>query len=103
MICAQFIFKPGTYDEDFHLLDSQIDAYARTLRGFDHVEVWNSPDQTLVNAIYYFTDRKSLTQLATFPQHKEAQERVHRWYDAYQIVVSEVSATYGDGRLPALG
>jgi hypothetical protein len=26
---------------------------------------------------------------------------VKRWYDGYRIIVSDVSATYGDGRLPA--
>ena len=35
MICVQFIFKPGTYDEDFHRLDGQIDDYARTLPARD--------------------------------------------------------------------
>ena len=30
MICCQFIFKPGTYDEDFHRLDGQIDAVSYT-------------------------------------------------------------------------
>jgi hypothetical protein len=33
MICCQFIFKPGTYDDEFHRLDVQIDRYARALRG----------------------------------------------------------------------
>lgn len=34
MICCQFIFKPGTYDEDFHRLDAEIAANARGLPGF---------------------------------------------------------------------
>jgi len=25
---------------------------------------------------------------------------VQRWYDGYRIVVSEITATYGDDRLP---
>ena len=46
MICAQFIFKPGTYDDDFHRLDSQIDEYARSLPGFEKFSInywlaWN--------------------------------------------------------------
>ena len=51
------------------------------------------------NAIYYLTDRESVALLARFPQHREAKDQVHRWYDGYRIVVSEVLATYGDGRL----
>lgn len=99
MICAQFIFRPGTYDEDFHRLDGQIDEFAQNLPGFVRVETWQSADGTITNAIYYFTDKDSLAQLSRFPQHLEAKEQVRRWYDGYRIVVSEITATYGDGRL----
>ena len=101
MICVQFIFKPGEYDDEFHRLDGQIDAFARNLPGFDRVESWQSPEGDVINAMYYFTDRESLRQLSRFPLHLEAKGQVQRWYDGYRIVVSEVSATYGDGRLPA--
>jgi len=100
MIACQFIFKPGTYDEEFHRLDDQIDQFVRALPGFVRVELWQSPDGTVKNAIYYLQDRKTLAQLARFPEHLEAKEKVRRWYDGYRIVVSEVTATYGDGRLP---
>lgn len=101
MICVQFIFKPGTYDEDFHRLDAQIDQYARSLPGFDRTEKYVSPTGDVVNAIYYFADQASVADLARFPQHQEARGQVHRWYDGYRIVLSEVKATYGDGNLPA--
>lgn len=99
MICVQFIFKPGEYDEEFHRLDGEIDAFARSLPGFEKVEVWQSADGVLVNAIYYFADKASLAQLSRFPQHLEAKGQVQRWYDGYSIVVSEITTTYGDGRL----
>ncbi|HET7172952.1 MAG TPA: hypothetical protein VFI30_01565 [Nocardioidaceae bacterium] len=99
MMCCQFIFKPGTYDDDFHRLDGQIDEYARNLPGFERTEKYFSPDGTVVNAIYYFTDKENVAQLARFPVHREAKDQVGRWYDGYRIVVSEVTATYGDGRL----
>lgn len=102
MICAQFIFKPGTYDDDFHRLDAEIEAYARSLPGFERVELWQSADGSLVNAVYYFADKESLAALARFPQHCEAKGQVQRWYDGYRIVVSEVTTTYGDDRLPAV-
>ena len=100
MICAQFIFKPGTYDDDFHRLDAEIEAYARSLPGFERVELWQSADGSLVNAVYYFADKESLAALARLPQHREAKGQVQRWYDGYRIVVSEITATYGDDRLP---
>lgn len=99
MICCQFIFKPGEYDDDFHRLDGHIGEFARSLPGFVRSETWRAPEGGVVNAIYYFEDRESVAQLARFPQHREAKDQVRRWYEGYRIVVSEVTATYGDGRL----
>ena len=100
MIICQFIFKPGVYDDDFHALDGRIDAYARSLPGFRGTEAWHSPDGGLVNATYYFDDMVSVRELSQFPQHLEAKGQYQRWYDGYRIVVSEVTASYGDDRLP---
>ena len=99
MICCQFIFQPGIYDDDFHRLDQQIEEFARALPGFLRLEVWNAPQAGTVNAIYYFTDQESVAQLARFPAHLEAKGQVQRWYDGYRIIISEVTATYGDDRL----
>lgn len=99
MIVCQFIFQPGAYDDDFHRLDAQIDAYARSLPGFRGTESWRSADGSIVNATYYFDDMAAVRQLSQFPQHLQAKGDYQRWYDGYQIVVSEVTATYGDGRL----
>lgn len=99
MICCQFVFRPGAYDADFHRLDAQVDAYARSLQGFVQAETWHATDGGAVNAVYYVADRESVARLARFPRHREAKDQVQRWYDGYRIVVSEVTATYGDGRL----
>lgn len=101
MICCQFIFMPGQYDDEFHRLDGEIEAFARSLPGFDRVETWQSADGRTMNATYYFADRAALAELSSFPLHLEAKGKVARWYDGYRIVVSEVVATYGDGRLVA--
>jgi hypothetical protein len=76
VICCQFIFKPATYDDEFHRLDDQIDRYARSLPGFVKLETWQAPESDVVNAIYYFTDPKSVALLARFPQHREAKDHV---------------------------
>lgn len=99
MICVQFIFKPGTYDDDFHRLDGEIDAFARSLPGYERVEWWQSREGDVVNAMYYFADQTAVAELARFPQHLEAKSQVQRWYDGYRIVVTEVLTTYGDNRL----
>jgi hypothetical protein len=100
MINCQFIFKPGVYDDDFHRLDAEIDAFAKSLPGFRAVEVWQSPDGSVVNASYYFQDMASVRELSEFSTHQTAKGQYERWYDGYQIVVSEIRAAYGDGRLP---
>lgn len=96
MICCQFIFKPGVYDEDFYRLDNHIAEYARSLPGFVNVERWSNEETSMVNAIYYFTDNESVKQLAQYPQHREAKDQVQRWYEGYRIVISEVTARYGN-------
>jgi hypothetical protein len=41
----------------------------------------------------------SVRQLSQFPQHLEAKGQYERWYEGYRIIVSEVTASYGDDRL----
>ena len=102
MILAQFIFRPGAYDARFHELDGQIDAFAASLPGFIGVETWQSADGAVKNACYYFADMAAVRELSQFASHQEAKAEYQRWYDGYQIVVSEVRASYGDGRLAHL-
>jgi hypothetical protein len=96
MICCSFVFRPGEYDEDFHRLDGEIDAFARSLPGFDRVDTWHSADGSVVNAMYFFEGMDSVRRLARFPQHLEAKRQVDRWYLAYRVDISEVTASYGD-------
>ena len=102
MICCQFVFRPGQYDEVFRDLDQRIETFARGLPGFVSTETWTSPEHGLVNAIYYFTDQASVRELARFPAHLEAKDQVHLWYDGYRIIISEVTTTYGDDNLASV-
>ena len=102
MFAAQFIFKPGHYDEEFHRLDASIDAYALTLEGFLGVERWVSPDGETKNSIYYFEDMATITKFASFEDHREAKAKVQNWYNGYQVVISEIKATYGDGQIQTI-
>jgi heme-degrading monooxygenase HmoA len=98
-IACQFVFEPGVYDEEFHLLDGQIDAFASELSGFISVHRWVSPDGRLKNSIYFFRDMESVKSLSKYPQHLVAKQEVKRWYKSYQILITEVTASYGDGNL----
>lgn len=102
MILCQFVFEPGEYDDDFHTLDRQIAAYAESLPGFVGVETWHSSDLRIVNACYYFRDHSAVRDLSGFSGHLAAKEQYERWYRGYRIIVSEVTASYGDDRMPHL-
>lgn len=102
MFAAQFIFKPGVYDERFHELDESIDAFALTLEGFLGVERWQSTDGTLKNSIYYFEDMETLKVFASFENHKIAKAEYAKWYQGYRVVIGEITAAYGDGKLSGI-
>ncbi len=102
MYAVQFIFKPGTYDEEFYTLDGAIEEFVAGLPGFLGVEKWVSLDGDIKNPIYYFENKETLKEFSRFPEHIEAKGKVHKWYDGYQVVVTEVIASYGDGNLPAI-
>ena len=71
MICCSFIFKPGTYDDEFRLLDGVIEHYARSLPGFVKVENWRSVDGTDSNAMYFFTDMDAVDSSLASPPTKK--------------------------------
>lgn len=100
MIAAQFIFQPGVYDDEFHTLDKAIDEAANALPGFLGVDRWFSHDGKRTNSVYYFTEMADVTALARVPEHRDAKGKVTRWYEGYQVVITEVIASYGDGNIP---
>jgi hypothetical protein len=100
MFAASFIFRKGTYDDEFHRLDASIDAYAESLDGYLGVDRWFSDDGKAQNSIYYWRDMETLSVFSRFPDHLDAKEKYARWYEGYQIVISEVTASYGDGNIP---
>jgi heme-degrading monooxygenase HmoA len=99
MFACSFIFRPGTYDEEFHRLDASIEDYAKSLDGYIGVDRWFSEDRAVKNSIYYWRDMESVSIFAKFPDHREAKDKYAKWYDGYQIVISEVTASYGDGTI----
>ena len=99
MHAISFIFRPGTYDAEFHRLDDAIAAVARRTDGFLGSETWVSRDGGTQNSIYYWSDLRHLHEFAQALEHREAKASYARWYDAYQVVISEIRAAYGDGRL----
>lgn len=99
MYSVAFIFKPKTYDDDFHRLNDAIQAVADAMPGFLGQETWQSSDGKMFNATYYWETAADLKAFATHPKHLEAKSQYDRWYAGYQVVVSEVKRSYGDGHL----
>jgi heme-degrading monooxygenase HmoA len=102
MYNAQFIFKAGTYDEKFHRLNAIIDEVARELPGFVGAESWVSSDGSTRNASYYWHNLEDLKTFSRHPRHLEAKRQYKRWYDGFQVVISQVLQSYGDGGLAHL-
>ncbi|MDT8408341.1 MAG: DUF4188 domain-containing protein [Wenzhouxiangellaceae bacterium] len=96
---AAFIFRPGTYDEQFHALNALIEAAARANPGFIESSTWFSTDGSRVNATYYWTDLESLKAFSDHPAHLEAKRLYANWYEGYQVVISKVERIYGDGHI----
>ena len=99
MYSAAFIFKPGTYDDEFHRLNDLIDAAANATEGYLGAETWKSPDGEMFNAIYYWERLEALQEFSRHPTHLEAKKQYSRWYDGYHIVISEVLKSYGDNTI----
>ena len=102
MYSAAFIFKPGTYDDEFHRLNALIDEAARNTEGYIGAETWRSADGKFFNATYYWESLEALHSFSRNPDHLEAKKQYSNWYDGYHIVVSEVVRSYGDGTIPHL-
>ena len=59
------------------------------------------PEGDVVNAMYYFADRQSRPRCSAGSHSTVGPRDRSPTYDGYGIIVSDVRATYGDGRLPA--
>lgn len=102
MFACSFMFIPGNLDDEFYALDAIIDDYARSLEGFVGVDRWWSEDKSSKNVVYFFTDKATVETFARFPEHVRAKKDYARWYEGYQVIISEVTSTYGDGKMPGL-
>ena len=99
LYAATFIFAAGAFDEDFHQLDARIAEAARSLPGYLGEESWENAAQGLVSNVYYWATLDDLQALMRHPAHLAAKAAQSRWLRGYQVVVAEVLAGYGDGRL----
>jgi heme-degrading monooxygenase HmoA len=102
MYSSTFIFAKGQFDDEFHRLDEQIAAAARATPGYLGEEAWENPSNGLVSNVYYWESLQALRALIENPTHLEAKAKQSNWLEGYQVIVSQVLRTYGDGKLSKL-
>lgn len=102
MYIAAFIYTPGQQDAEFTRLSALIDAIANDLPGFAGAESWRSADGQKINASYYWHDKESLHAFAMHPTHLDAKRQYRKWYDGFQVIISKVERSYGDGGIKLL-
>lgn len=99
MLQLSLIFRPGARDAEVHRRDALITAAAEATEGHLGQENWVSADGTLRNAAGFWRDAAALQAVSRHPPHLEAKRPYRRWYEGYQMVVSEVRTVRGGGRL----
>ena len=99
MIVASFIFRQHTKNDEFVAFDDEIMARANANPGFIKKNKWLSPDGNTIRVDYYFKDNESLRVFRTDEVHRAAKMRYAEWYDGYEVEISEIIHTFGDGKL----
>jgi len=99
MYASTFIFAKAQYDDEFHRLDEAIAEAAKSISGYLGEESWENQATGLISNVYYWDSLESLQALMQHPKHIEAKKRQAKWLDGYQVIVSEVLRSYGDGKL----
>jgi heme-degrading monooxygenase HmoA len=99
MYSSTFIFATKQFDDAFHRLDQTIANAARTIPGYLGEEAWENASTGLTSNVYYWESLDALQMLIQHPAHLEAKAAQSNWLAGYQVIISEVIRTYGDGVL----
>ncbi|MFM0309558.1 antibiotic biosynthesis monooxygenase [Paraburkholderia sp. RL17-383-BIF-A] len=102
MYSSTFIFATKQFDDTFHRLDQEIAKVARTIPGYLGEETWENSATGLTSNVYYWQSLDALQILIQHPTHREAKAAQSNWLNGYQVIISEVIRTYGDGALEHL-
>jgi heme-degrading monooxygenase HmoA len=96
MYTATFTFAKRDFDDEFHALDKVIADVAKSIPGYLGDESWENATTGLISNVYYWESLEALEVLMTHPAHLTAKQQQARWLNGYQIIVSEIVASYGD-------
>jgi len=96
---STFIFAKKQFDDEFHRLDQAIAEAAKDIPGYLGEEAWENPASGLISNVYYWESLTALQTLMQHPTHLAAKAAQANWLDGYQVIISQVLRTYGDGKL----
>lgn len=97
MYTSTFTFAKGEFDDEFHALDSEIAAIAKSIPGYLGEESWENPATGLISNVYYWETMEAMKVLMNHPTHLAAKQQQARWLKGYQVVIAQVVRSYGDG------
>jgi heme-degrading monooxygenase HmoA len=98
MYSSTFIFTKSEYDAEFYRLDLAIAEAAKSIPGYLGEESWESPTSGLISNVYYWESLEALRALMQHPKHLDAKAQHAKWLSGYQVIVSQVLKSYGDGK-----
>ncbi|TGL65054.1 hypothetical protein [Leptospira jelokensis] len=99
MISATFIFKQKFTDQEFETLDHSIETFVTNHPEYLGRDQWANEEKGILAVVYYFETEKGLDALKVFSDHKSAKSNYNKWYEGYQVIVSNVLQSYGDGKM----
>ena len=99
MVSASFIFRPGEYDAEFFELDKTIEESNSGNPEFLGKDTWANEEKELQCVVYYYKSMKGVSDLRNIQAHKTAKAQYSRWYKGYQVIISEIARSYGDGSI----
>jgi heme-degrading monooxygenase HmoA len=92
---STFIYDIKQLDEEYHQLDSQIEASVQQIKGYLGKECWENKTQGLLSVVYYWDSLEALQQLVNNPQHLKAKQQHTQWLNNYKVIIAEVIREYG--------
>ena len=96
---STFIFAKKQFDDAFHRLDQAIAEAAKAIPGYLGEEAWENTANGLICNVYYWESLAALQALMQHPAHLAAKAAQANWLDGYQVIISQVLRSYGDGQL----
>ena len=99
MISATFLFKQFASDPVFESLDQSIENFVTNHPEYLGRDQWSNQEKGILAVVYYFESEKGLEALKEFSDHKTAKLNHAQWYEGYQVIISQVIKSYGNGKL----